>query len=163
MAPRGQKPKPVERHRLEGTFRPSRHAKPPLRADGRRPPQPAGLFAEAQAAWRQLVAELERERMLHRADRFMLEAAAVALGRARQARRIVAREGLIARGDRGDVTHPALRIERAALAELRLLLDSSGLSATSRARLGLAGEPDQEPFAAIGPSPRHRLRAVDDG
>ena len=126
---------------------------------------PAALSPEAKAAWRLLVGALREDGALHSTDGALLEAAAVCLGRLREARKLVAREGLTVRGDRGAVVHPALRIELGAIAQLRGLLAELGLGPSSRARLGLV-ELRRDSAAAeleeqIGPSPR--LRGIEGG
>ena len=156
----GIKPKPVELHRRQGTFRADRHGKPSPAADLVKPKPPAGLFREALVAWHEVVRELERVGTLHSADRHGLECAAVCLGRLRQARRAIAKSGLEVRGDRGAVVAPAVRVELAAMKELRALLSELGLSPTSRSRLGLAGDEPGDIFERAGIIPRRRLRAV---
>ena len=153
MPPRGSKPKPLARHRREGTFRRDRHEGSLPVADGQRPRQPDGLFPEAVTAWAEIVAELGRLGILDSADGVLLETAAVCTGRFRQARALLAEEGLTTRGDRGAVVNPLVRIELSAIAQVRQILSELGLSPTSRARLGLVEEAAL-PFADLGPSPR---------
>jgi P27 family predicted phage terminase small subunit len=153
MPPRGSKPKPLARHRRERTFRRDRHERSLPFADGQHPRQPDGLFPDAVTAWSEIVAELRQLGILDSADAMLLEAAAVCTGRLRQARALVAEEGLTTRGDRGAVVNPLVRIELSSIAQLRQILSELGLSPTSRARLGL-GEEAALPFADLGPSPR---------
>jgi P27 family predicted phage terminase small subunit len=126
---------------------------------------PTDLSTEAKAAWRLLVRSLREDGALHSTDGPLLEAAAVCLGRLREARGLLAREGLTVRGDRGSVVHPALRIELGAIAQLRALLAELGLGPSARARLGLVelrrDSAERELDEEIGPSPR--LRAVAGG
>ena len=64
--------------------------------------------------------------------------AAVAVGRIRQARKILAREGLQARSERGAIVHPLGRLEVAMMSQARQLLAELGLTTTARARLGVS-------------------------
>jgi P27 family predicted phage terminase small subunit len=159
----GRKPKPVELHRQEGTYRADRHGKPSPASDLVKPKPPAGLFREALAVRRELVCELERVGTLHSADRHLIELAAVAVGRMRQARALIAKEGLTARGDRGSVVHPAVRVELSAMRELRALLSELGLSPTSRSRLGVANQDLRDIFERAGVVPHRRLRGIAGG
>jgi P27 family predicted phage terminase small subunit len=143
MPPRGRKPTPR-----------------PHQGNGRRPREPTQLFPEAKVAWRQIVNDLERAGTLSSDDALIIELAAVAIGRGRQARNQLSREGLHVRSERGAIVHPLARLEIAMMSQARQLLAELGATPTARARLGL--EPPLVPFADIGPSPRaNGLRAVD--
>jgi P27 family predicted phage terminase small subunit len=146
MPPRGRKPLP--RSRL---------------ADGKTPPMPRSLFPEARGAWRQIVGALERVGTLSSSDALTIELAAVAVGRLRQARTELAREGLQVRSERGAIVHPAGRLEIAMMGQARQLLAEMGLTATARTRLDVGQVDPLVPFPEIGPSPRvAALRAADD-
>jgi P27 family predicted phage terminase small subunit len=126
---------------------------------------PRDLFPEAKSAWRQIVAELEASATLSSTDGLVVELTAVAVGRVRQARKQLARDGLQVRSERGAIVHPLGRLEVAMMSQARQLLAELGLTATARARLGVGpaiGSP--VPFADIGPSPRAAaLRAARHG
>lgn len=113
---------------------------------------PAGLSKRAQTAWKAIVADLEAGGILDFADWPIVEAAAVAIGRAREARAMVNKEGLVIPGQKGNRTrHPALGIELEAWKEVRQLADHIGLSPAGRERLGMAGvkgKPLEEELAA---------------
>jgi P27 family predicted phage terminase small subunit len=90
-------------------------------------------------------------------DALVVELAAVAVGRGRECRKLLAREGLQVRSERGAIVHPAARLEIAAMGQARQLLAEVGLTVTARARLGVSAATDPlVPFAEIGPSPRVR-------
>jgi P27 family predicted phage terminase small subunit len=120
MPPRGRKPLP----RIE-------------LADGKSPSMPSDLFPEAKTAWRQILSELARAGTLASTDALIVELAAVAVGRVRQARKILIHEGLQIRSERGAIVHPLARLEVAMMGQARQLLAEVGLTATARARLGV--------------------------
>lgn len=159
--------KPIADHLAEGTYRPDRHGDVagPFRATSGRPPMPRGLSEREKTAWRTITADLERHGILFRLDAPLIEAAAVQWARAREARALVRRHGLLVVGARGGlVANPAVRMERDAWRLLVRLAGELGLSSTARARLGIAaGElpPVPDGPEPIGPSPR--LRAIEGG
>lgn len=172
--PRAGKPKHVEDHVREGTFRPSRHVSPEpevRKADGRRPPMPQGFNAREKAAWKRLLDGLAAESLLDHADAPLYEAFAVQWARMKEARAAVHRHGLLVANPQGAlVANPAVRMERDAVDRIRQLADQLAIGLHTRSALGVsvargrAAEADGAPSAPsvgselIGPSPR--LRAV---
>jgi P27 family predicted phage terminase small subunit len=132
---------------------------------------PSGLSASAKTAWKTLVEDLRDSGRLDSADWPLIEIAAVTIGRMREARRIVEREGLLAEGQRGAMTkHPAYLIERENAAEVRHLLEHLGVGPVGRARVtgGGPSKPQvktmKEEFdSKVGPSARQKLRALEGG
>jgi P27 family predicted phage terminase small subunit len=88
---------------------------------------PKGLNATARAAWRQLVGVLQDQDRWHPGLAPLVELAAVALGRAREARELVEAQGLIVDGARGPVRNPASVAEHQAAIEARRCLAALGL------------------------------------
>ena len=89
---RGRPPKPLEEHRRDGT-EPSGGARPAVQLGGReRPDVPPGLDADARKVWDVVVEDLTAGNVLDRADWAAVEAFAIAVARARQARRAIAFE-----------------------------------------------------------------------
>lgn len=135
----------------------------PIIGGRERPTMPPGLNDRQKTAWRSIVRDLERAGILDRADAGVIEAAAIAWGRAREARAIVNREGLLATNSQGRVGHPALAIEQAAWKEFRQLADQLPLSPWGRQRLsitiGSGGETD-EMERELGPSTRDRITSL---
>lgn len=170
----GRKAKPTADHVREGTFRRDRHGpeqgvRP---ADGLRPRMPHGMSAAMKVAWKTLLDDLGRSELLDSADAPLYEAFAVAHGRAREARALVAKHGMLVDGAREGqlVANPMIRVEREALAQVRMLAVELAIGMRARASLGIAvargaggkrkpaaGEDRQAP-GVLGPSPR--LRAV---
>lgn len=112
--------------------------------------------------WRSIVADLARADAIDHADAGVIEAAAVAWARARQARAAMTGEPLIISTPQGQVPNRLLDIERASWKEFRALAESLPLSPWGRARLGLkSAVPADQVEADIGLPPR--LRAVGDG
>jgi P27 family predicted phage terminase small subunit len=176
----GPKAKPTAEKEREGTARRDRDLpdgviRPP--ADGKRPITPAGLTPQMKAAWTALLDDLESAALLDSADAPLYEAFAVAFGRAREARALVAKHGMLVAGAREGqlVANPMLKVEKESLQQLRMLAEQLAIGMSARARLGLAvvrgarrtpAAPDApsgpEPARdGIGPSPR--LHAVAGG
>ena len=158
----------------EGTYRKDRDgpAEGVRPADGVRPRMPAGLSSRARTAWRVLLADLESSAWLDSADAPLYEAFAVNLARAREARVAVERYGTLVEGSGGRlVANPALKVEREAMREVRMLSAELAIGMSARARLGMAvargarsghtpppAEGAGDAPLELGPSPR--LRAV---
>ena len=135
---KGRPPKPSEQKKREGN--PGKRSTDVVLVAGREKPRvPAGLNPAAKNVWRIIVADMWDSRILDRADRFIIEATSVAIARARQARKLVNKEGLTVRGATGAIIqHPAIKIERESWNQFRQLAEHLGLSPVARARLGLA-------------------------
>lgn len=153
---RGRKPKPPHLKLVTGNpgRRPIVRA-PKARKRRRVPWPPAHLNAEARAEWRRVAPRLVADgRFDPVLDREILLAYSNSVGTARQAQRalteLAAEKGttasLLARRGSGGVTvSPLLTILRTASADAARFAEQLGLSPTSRARLGIAGEP-AEPY-----------------
>lgn len=176
MGSRGPVAKTASQRAAEGKSRADRASEPP-KAPAGAPAQPAGLDRRAAAAWKQLVRELESIGLLAKSDSGTMEACAVAIGRARECRTRVNRDGIMTRGSTGQlVAHPALKLERELWAQAARLLEALGLTAASRLRMQMPvggaggasseGEAAEEPpadlvTARIGAAPR--LRRIEGG
>jgi hypothetical protein len=107
----------AEQHRVDGTFRPDRHARRATRVvpiGDPAPPPPETLSAPARERWVQLVGEFAGwdAGQLH-----LLELALLASDRATACRERIARDGLIVKGH----VHPLMRLLRS---EERFMLDT---------------------------------------
>jgi P27 family predicted phage terminase small subunit len=170
----GRKPKALEDHIAEGTYRPERHGPTESvirKADGKRPPLPPGFNLLEKRAWKRLLDGLEAESLLDHADAPLYEVFVVQWARVREARAEVHKHGTLVTGPTGGlVANPAIKIERDASDRVRQLADQLAIGIHTRASLNLSiargrrgdrtEEGDVAPKAAdsIGPSPR--LRSV---
>ncbi|MFZ0324737.1 MAG: P27 family phage terminase small subunit [Actinomycetes bacterium] len=154
--PAGRKPRTAEARRMAGE--PGRHL--PVVIGGRTaPPMPHGLDERMKTCWRAIVTDLVKADAIDHADAGIIEAAAVAWARARQARAAMAGQPLIIDTPQGQVPNRILDIERQSWKEFRALAESLPLSPWGRARLGLKSRPAADQVEQdIGLPPR--LRAV---
>lgn len=165
MATSGPRPKPVEQKQREGE-KPGRMPNPPLRTGGI--PEldaPEHLNSWQQKAWKEIVTVLKDLDVLDKADMFMVEQAAVMLGRMREARKELLTADMIEYTQRGAaVPSPWWRIEREASMQATKLLTELGLSPTARARLANGGtkskKPEERLDSVLGEP--GRLRVVKD-
>jgi len=169
MAMTGRKPKPTEQRIREGN--PARSPMPePMLVAGR--PQegdpmleaPEDLPSDGKDAWNAVVPTLAEVGLLDRVDHLMLQAMCVQWARARQAGKVIAKQGHLIRGAGGHIReHPSLRTERESYAAFSRFAEQFALSPVARTRLGLAeihrrtlkaefesalGEPDLQPVDA---------------
>ncbi|HSW43112.1 MAG TPA: P27 family phage terminase small subunit, partial [Patescibacteria group bacterium] len=154
--PAGRKPVPAETRRRRGE--PGRPL--PVVIGGRvAPPMPRGLDGRMRTCWRAIVTDLVRADAIDHADAGVIEAAAVAWARARQARAAMINQPLLIQTPQGQVPNRLLDIERASWKEFRALAEALPLSPWGRARLGLKGAVSgDQVIADIGLPPR--LRAL---
>lgn len=100
---------------------------------------PEHLPRYAQEFWRETIVRLVEVGVIDRVDIALLEALSVAYCRMRQARDVLAVDGLFSIGSTGTIkAHPAVQIERDATLNFMRLAESFGIGALARARLGLA-------------------------
>jgi P27 family predicted phage terminase small subunit len=155
----GRKPVPAETRRRRGE---SDRAMPVVIGGRIAPPMPHGLNERMKVCWRTIVSDLMKADALDHADAGIIEAAAVAWARAREARAAMVGLPLIISTPQGQIPNRLLDMERASWKEFRALAESLPLSPWGRARLGLKGvAPDDAADPDIG-APR-RLRVVSDG
>ena len=149
---RGRKRKPRELHIVEDTLRKDRHGARGLDVSGELPVCPPWLSATAAKEWHRLLPELDRLGIISKTDTGVLAAYCMAWGKLRSTELILRKQGLVIRcGVDGTSRkpHPALTIQRTAVAELRQLAGELGLSPTARERLSGdddAGDPDDDDY-----------------
>lgn len=142
---RGRPPKPVEQRRLEGGSEVSHRPVPePLLVAGRpdlekfRVPPPY-LPNDAKEFWGETIQRLTEVGIIDLVDGVSLELMAIQYARSRQAGRVVAVEGHFAPGAAGQIKeHPALKIERDAMAMFLRYASEFALTPVARTRLGMA-------------------------
>ena len=158
LSMKGRKPIPAETRRARGE---AARALPVVIGGRTAPRMPRGLDYRMKVAWNTIVRDLTSADAIDRADAGVLEAAAVAWARAREARVHVNREGLVEGSSQGRVENRYLVIERASWKEFRALAESLPLSPWGRARLGMKTQaPADQVEREIGLPPR--LRVVHD-
>lgn len=134
----GRKPKPTAVKIFEGN--PSK--RPLNRAEPVGPEAdlscPEWLGPRGAAKWRELAPMLSAMRVLTQADRDVLSAYCEAWEEFFEAREIMAREGLVAIGDKGgEYIHPAVNIKNSALKRIKEFGGLLGLSPVARVGLKL--------------------------
>lgn len=155
---RGRKPKPVEQRRRDGN--PGKRPLPePVIVKGRVGLVKPELPEHASELWDEIVPALEGVGIVDAIDRAMLETLCHQYQRVCEARAVIAKEGLMARGFNGQpVEHPAVRTERAAATELLRYAEHYALTPIARTRLGLAElarrTQAEELYERIGRRPR---------
>jgi P27 family predicted phage terminase small subunit len=139
--PRGAPPKPPHLH-TGNAHGPKDKLPQPVSIGGRpdRLPEPPDYLEEdGLHFWEVAVPALHELNVLDIVDRPALEMAATAYERFQQARRVIKAQGVLARGRNGEIVpHPAVRIEREAQATFLRFAEQFGLTASARARLGIA-------------------------
>lgn len=138
--------KPTELHKLQGTFKPSRHAPKPAAAPRGVPAKPKHLSAEEAAAWAELAEAADVACVLTTADAAVLEVAAMALAEMRRASELLRFDGLVYRtkteaGSEMVRPHPAQAIYQDAQRRLLAALAQLGLTPTTRGKAEIAEEP----------------------
>ena len=159
-----RRPKPAELHALEGTRSEvgvRRQAGGNRRLNAQPKPEtvliggrgeletPPNLDEMARLAWVELRNQCQA--VLDLADAAMLETAAIALGRFRQARAEIASSGLMVENRFGErVPNPALKVEQAAATMLHRAMVELGIGPSARAR-----------FAGIGVEAKSEAAELD--
>jgi len=148
MARPGPKPKPTELKKLAGNpgKRPLNSQEPQPEPAGTRCPH--GLSDGAKKFWRKEARDLIRLGVLTSADvpAFLLMAEHYAI--AREARDVIAEEGLTSVDENGAARkHPLLQVWRDNATAYRMYASEFGLTPSSRSRLTVAA-PDEEPSLA---------------
>ena len=154
----------------DGTRRRGDTPQPSVVGGRSRPDRPPGLDADQRKLWDIVLDDLEEGNVLDAADWSVVEVFVVELSRLRQARRVIAKEGMFAEGQKGaPIIHPARQLEERAGKNVASLADALGLGPSGRARLGLAkkqnGERHGRSMNSGGrvPESARALRAVQGG
>lgn len=132
----GRPPKPIEQHLREGTYRKDRHGALIITAERGIASAPGHLNQVQRVVFAQLVAVLDP--VIRETDAFLLERAAVAICRAREADEILERDGLVVVDDKGNTkAHPMIQASARETKTFADLMAQFGGSPSSRARLGI--------------------------
>lgn len=135
MAKPGPAPTPTHLRVVRGV-RPDRINKSEPQPKGSEPKCPTWLSREAKAVWKRTAEQLRQMGLLFEADQDVLVAYVGAVVNYRRATEIVESEGVLVEGRRdGMVTNPAVRVQRDAAQQIRMLASELGLTPSSRTRL----------------------------
>lgn len=148
---RGRKPKPTESKRRAGNpgKRPLNDREPKGRKG--RPRQPRDLKDFGKTCWKALCEELEAMGLLTTADRFVMEMYCWEWQLWKDARKEIAKKGLVCETERGArYQEPAVGIASSAVKRMQSLGAELGLSPAARTRLRLeADEKELDPYAGL--------------
>lgn len=137
MSKGGPKPKPVEVHKREGTYRKDRHGE--VVVVGGRPTSfeaPVHLKPAARKVWDELIPIVQP--IVDRADMWALEALVEEVVRWREAERILEEEGMWVLSPNGyKIAHPAIAVAQKAKKEYRDWSARFGLTPSDRIGLGI--------------------------
>jgi P27 family predicted phage terminase small subunit len=103
---------------------------------GKCPAAPSWLTQQAKAEWMRAAPELFQRNLLSAEMMATLESYCVAAGMVRETEEIMGREGRMVMTETGMKTHPAFRMQSAAMREARLLAAELGLTPHRRGTKG---------------------------
>jgi len=149
----GRKPKPVELKLIEGNRGKRRLPEQP-HPQTSAPEPPAGLSQAARREWERLVPELLELGFLHRVDRGGLHRYCEAYARACAADRYIHKYGVIVTTSFGKAKNPAVQIARDASAEMKAWCAEFGMTPSSRGRMALPQDEEDELERLIAPPAR---------
>ena len=95
---------------------------------GKCPAAPSWLSAHAKAEWKRAAPQLHSRGLLTPDTLATLESYCLAVGAVRELEEIMQRDGRVIDGEDGPKTHPAFRMQGAAMREARLLASELGLT-----------------------------------
>lgn len=133
---RGRKPKPTRLKLLEGNPGKRRIPNDP-KPKPIAPSCPSWIPKEGKALWKQLAPKLERLGLLRETDGEAFAAMCLHWAYVRKAAARIAKDGIIAKGERGNVKHPAYQVVRDSTKIWQSLAASFGLTPADMARIDL--------------------------
>ena len=140
MAKTGPAPIPTHLKLVRGTARKDRINKNEPTPKKVIPKCPTWLNADAKKIWKRTAEQLKDMGVLFESDQDLLAAYAIAVDNYIKATRLVDTEGLLVEGRRdGQVTNPAVRVQRDAAQLMRQLAAEFGLTPSSRTRISSEG------------------------
>jgi P27 family predicted phage terminase small subunit len=110
------------------------------RVAGKCPAAPSWLSAHAKAEWKRVAPQLHSRSLLSPEAMATLESYCVAVGTVRELEEVMRDEGRILKVDGEAKTHPAFRMQGAAMREARLLACELGLTPHRRGEKGSGGK-----------------------
>ena len=146
MARPGPAPTPTHLKVVRGERKDRINTKEP-KPVGNKPKCPAWLSKEAKQVWKRTAAQLDAMSLLYAADQDILLSYAVAVVTYKQATQLVDQQGVLIEGRRdGQVTNPAVRVQRDQATLIRMLASELGLTPSSRSRLKAEEAEDGDDF-----------------
>lgn len=148
----GRKPKPLELHLLQGTFRADRHGTGQPRPATQIPSPAKSLKGEALAEWDRITALLAESNCVTEFDRGALTAYCIEWARYIEANNKIRFGGtLLSESTKGTkMPHPLLRVSDRALANMLRICQEFGLTPASRSRLNIeAGGANEDPLERL--------------
>ncbi|HEX2524822.1 MAG TPA: phage terminase small subunit P27 family [Geminicoccus sp.] len=100
---------------------------------GRCPPAPAWLTAQAKAEWRRAAPEIHGRKLLTPDTLATLESYCIVAGLVRELEEVMGRDGRMIETEDGPKPHPAFKMQSAAMREARLLATELGFMPHRRA------------------------------
>lgn len=137
MGRRGRPPKPSALKRLQGTYRPDRDAKNPIKVSVDAPEAPDWLDDDGRAEWDFIVPELDKAGILATIDRTVLANYCSAAGLAKNATIAYQTDGLMLGVGRFRKKHPMIKVAQEARQQARQLGAELGLSPSARTRVSV--------------------------
>jgi len=148
--PVGRKPKPTHLKLPEGEKNKDRINRNEPKPTPIAPKCPKHLGKEAKKQWKLLAPELERIGLLTKIDGATFAAACQAYDRWVQAEKWIQKTGFFNKTPNGSVQiSPALSIANRAMDQLRKFCSELGMTPTSRARISIKPESDEDEWAGI--------------
>lgn len=154
MGKRGPAPKPTNVLKITGSWRAKTRSKAEPKPKAKAPVCPEWLSPDAKAKWAELVPELLRMKLLTVVDGDVLAAYCEAWAEFRAASKTIAEEGRTFTTEKGYVgQHPAVAQQRSAWAAVKSFASLFGLDPSSRSRLNVGGDKEDDkpadPFEAF--------------
>lgn len=144
MTTPGPAPIPTHLKLVRGTARPDRINKKEPKPKLSTPKVPSWLTKDQKVIWKRTASQLKNMGLLFESDQDLLAAYAIAVDNYIKSSKIIELEGLLIEGRRdGQVTNPAVRVQRDSAQLMRQLGAEFGLTPSSRTRISSeAGESD---------------------
>ena len=145
MGVRGAKPKPTKLKMLQGTIRKGRQNQNEPKPERQIPKCPVHLSREAKREWRRISGDLHVLGLLVRIDRAALAAYCQAWGRWIEAEEALRMYGTMVKSPSGfPMQSPYLAVANKSLEQMRNWLTEFGMTPSSRTRVHVTPQPDEE-------------------
>lgn len=154
---RGRKPTPTHLKLLQGNPGKRRIPNEP-KPKPIAPKCPTWIPKEGKALWKRLAPKLERLGLLRETDGEAFAAMCLHWAYVVKAAALIAKKGLIAKGERGSVKHPAYQIVRDSTKVWQSIAACFGLTPADMARIDLAPSISDDPYEELRQRAAQRRR-----